>query len=521
MRLFGFVLVAPLLSLGITSLVRAQLESEFRFEVHRQLPAIESARLAQATVQRFCDDARTNASEVCTISSRLGVLQMAAWGAAGVGVLLIASIAVTGLLARRSRDLVLLCFEPGLYVTAAVGIGLTLTHALILIASMFFGESAFLHQVHVGALVTIGLGAVAGIAAIARNTFGLVQRAETTTTGLAVKRNEAPQLWRVIESTADRLGAVPPEHVVIGLEPNFFVTEADTVTLRERLTGRTLYCSLSLVRILRMDEFVAVIGHELGHFRGDDTRFSQRFYPIYRGTIGSIASLRAAGGGWSALALLPALALFSYFLEAFAAAERSLGRERELAADQAGVSVTNSDVMAAALVKVHAYGGLWAETQQRVIDTMKQGHLLLNISQTFADISAERATPGILDGVAETHLNHPTDSHPPLGVRLAALSRSVDSVESAALLVRPADAAVSLLPDAEGQEQTITTLYQLRLAEAFGLDSSAMRSESGRLSARSPVKRCHWCGTKVMPTQEDSCPSCGRSLVRRTAGLAT
>jgi hypothetical protein len=59
-----------------------------------------------------------------------------------------------------------------------------------------------------------------------------------------------------------------PETVVIGVDPTFFVTEAEVVTLSGRLWGRTLYCSMPLARILTVDELTAIIGHELGHFRG-------------------------------------------------------------------------------------------------------------------------------------------------------------------------------------------------------------------------------------------------------------
>ena len=104
----------------------------------------------------------------------------------------------------------------------------------------------------------------------------------------------------------------------------------------------------ALIKLAEMttDEFVAVIGHELGHFRGDDTKFSERFYPIYRGTAASIVSLHVAGGrGWGQVSLLPAIAVFGFFLEAFSSAERRLSRERELAADQAGASVAGAPVI--------------------------------------------------------------------------------------------------------------------------------------------------------------------------------
>jgi Zn-dependent protease with chaperone function len=52
-----------------------------------------------------------------------------------------------------------------------------------------------------------------------------------------------------------------------------------------------LYCSLPLCRILSGSEVSAVIDHELGHFKGLDTNFSESFYPIYCGTASAIGAL--------------------------------------------------------------------------------------------------------------------------------------------------------------------------------------------------------------------------------------
>jgi Zn-dependent protease with chaperone function len=127
-----------------------------------------------------------------------------------------------------------------------------------------------------------------------------------------------------VNEVAQRLDALPPEHIIVGLDPNFFVTEAEVQYPGGTCNGRTLYCSLPLSRILRTEEFIGIIGHELGHFKGEDTKFSQQFFPIYRGTVNSIAALQHSGGqGSGVIALLPAIALFSYFLECFSVAERT------------------------------------------------------------------------------------------------------------------------------------------------------------------------------------------------------
>jgi Zn-dependent protease with chaperone function len=351
-------------------------------------------------------------------------------------------------------------------------------HAALLMAAIYFGESALINRVHVGIVLAVGVGAVGGVVAVARSAFSVVKRAETLAIGKTISREVAPQLWGVIEASAKRLGALLPEKVVIGVDPTFFVTEADVITQSGRLSGRTLYCSMPLARILTVDEFTAIIGHELGHFRGADTKFSERFYPIYRGAGDALGGLQAAGGeGWGVVALLPAMAVFGYFLEAFAVAESRLSRERELVADQAGASVSSETVMAAALVKVHAYAGVWNDVQQAAAEALGKGRTLGNASKTFADAITQGATHEAISGLSESHLSHPTDSHPPLAARLESLQVSLESVSDAALAVTPQASAATLIPDLEKWEEEISASYQALMARQLGLEVQAAELE--------------------------------------------
>jgi Zn-dependent protease with chaperone function len=215
-----------------------------------------------------------------------------------------------------------------------------------------------------------------------------------------------------------------------------------------------------LSRILRTEEFIGIIGHELGHFKGEDTKFSQQFFPIYRGTVNSIAALQHSGGqGSGVIALLPAIALFSYFLECFSVAESKISRDRELIADRAGVEVSSVHAMATALVKVHAFAGIWEQVQNGAASLLSQGKGWLNASKTFAGAVVRAARPEALENVATTEMPHPTDSHPPLSVRLQALGLPLASLVQDALVVEPADAAINLVDEPEKIEQEVNDTY--------------------------------------------------------------
>src|SRR5258708_39317679 len=134
----------------------------------------------------------------------------------------------------------------------------------------------------------------------------------------------------------------------MGLESTFYVTANDvTIPLPEgKLTGSTLYISLSLIRLLTKDEFCAVIGHELGHFRGDDTLYSLRFAPTYMHLSQTISAMARGSGGAADLARIPALQALTFCWLQFASAERSVGRERELLADKAGAEAESARALA-------------------------------------------------------------------------------------------------------------------------------------------------------------------------------
>jgi len=357
-----------------------------------------------------------------------------------------------------------------LYLTVLSLVGLILTHAGIAMAAIYFGESAITNRIHGGIILMIGLGAAGGVFAMARGAFSLVKKAQITVVGRSIARADAPLMWDAIEKAAGSLHSLKPDHIVFGLDANFFVTEADVLCLTGRLRGRTLYCSLPLCRILSKPEFFSIVGHELGHFRGKDTKFSEHFYPIYRGTASALKSLESAGGdGAGAVGLLPAIAILSYFFECFSTAENQLSREREFVADGAGAELTSATVMATALLKIHAFSSIWNDFDSAAASALRDGKFFRNASMLFAGAVAENASPASFDGIADTHLAHPTDSHPPLAARLKSLNQELTALTRDALEVSPETDCLSFLPGPEETEEEISGVYQLLLARRLGI----------------------------------------------------
>ncbi|HEV8392904.1 MAG TPA: M48 family metallopeptidase [Vicinamibacterales bacterium] len=468
LRLLLIVLTVPLIAFGVSEGIQARYSASIRAVLLAQVKNADPAKVARIDADFVCARRNDSVREFCAAEDRMNLLSATAVATGVTGLVMLGLIALAGHLTRHNRRLLLVVFRPGLYATAVVLTGLIAVHAVLAIAAIYYGESWLIDRVHIGIIVGIATGAIAGVVAMVRHVFTAVQKAQAFALGQSVSRDDAPELWAEIDAIAGRLEALRPRHLVLGLDTNFFVTEANVRTINDTLAGRTLYCSLPLTRILSRDEFAAIVGHELGHFKGEDTKFSEHFYPIYRGTVNSIMALSAAGGGSSVISLLPALGILGFFLDRFALSERNLSRTRELAADQAGVAVTSTRAMASALVKVHAYAPAWNEVMESALESARQGHSLDDVSRRFADAVREKAaneprTSAAFDGISDAHLSHPTDSHPTLSVRIEALGYDVGAVATDALDVLPGSPASALLPRIESYEAEIARSFLAEL----------------------------------------------------------
>ena len=410
--------------------------------------------------------------------SQLGGLAVAAaLVVAAAGLALLSGIKIASYFLRVNRHLLLAIFRPGLYITLIAVAVLVLAHAALLVGTtviffVVFGGHGAIGVVVGKILIPATIGALVGVVAMFRASTGLVNEAWTMVLGVVLPKRDHPLLWGLVEDVARKIGASPPKHIVAGLEPNFFVTDVNVLCMDEQyknaqLASQTMYISFPLCRILTSEEFASVIGHELGHYIGLDTHYSRKFYPIYRGTVASLAAIgRTTGRGARGLALLPAVSVLSFFLESFAVAERTIGRERELAADAVAARDSGTRVLAAALVKIHAFSACWHPALQAMADAMKEKKPDVNLSLIFAESASQSAGRSALQGLDDQRLPHPTDSHPPLSVRLETLGISVADVAETALRTAPESRAITLIENHEKLERALTEIQWRHIALA-------------------------------------------------------
>ncbi|MBP2300524.1 M48 family metalloprotease [Azospirillum picis] len=351
---------------------------------------------------------------------------------AGLGGLVAARIAARR--ARGSRDATVRSFDrlrrilP--FTLAGVLVGLCVSGiaaALFEAASLWFWDhvstaSAKLFGLGVVLAALAAYSAVMAVIAM-RRVFGLYTLEPLDVWAVAANREMAPGLWRFVEDLAARHEALVPDTILVGLAGGFFVTEAP-VRLPEHeqvLSGRTLHLPAPYLPLIGETEFAAIIGHELSHFSGEDTVYSQRFAPIHAGLWRTLRALgRNTGAG--SFVLHPALRLGFHALETFDHSVAQINRLRELEADRRSSMVSGRESIPLALLRTTVLDPVIEDTLDDAFS---------DPDGSPPDLVAEvvrRAEGGLPDptGHLETCQPHPTDRHPPTILRITTLGVPLD-----------------------------------------------------------------------------------------------
>lgn len=262
-------------------------------------------------------------------------------------------------------------------------------------------------------LLLIVLGGLAALWTVAKILLHKVPLEFIEAMSKEVTRAEAPELWHSVDEAARRLQTNPPDHILIGMNLSFYVTELAVIHNHGKTEGRTLFMSLPLLRSLTKDEVVAVIGHELGHFMGDDTRMTRDFYPLKYKVGATMEALSRAGAvGW------PSFQFLNLFTYAFSETEQATSRAREFLADQKGASVASAAIAGRALVKYHILVEAFEHGLTRVA---QDGVSPLAVSLTQLAKESVVQKEEFWKHLFDASLMHPLDSHPKLIDRLEAL----------------------------------------------------------------------------------------------------
>lgn len=413
------------------------------------------------------DDLRDYQAAVCAEKSELWQFWMvdnvAFWTlVGGVGILLM--IVLFSALAFKNRQgqlQSLTLARPFLMLASALEV---LVQGGMLVWLSFWGTAFFTQTYYPKLVMAMGLLVLAGMFYMIKGIFKKLP-AEDDVEGVVVTHEAAPALWARINALASEVGTAPPDHVIAGIDTNFYVTEAPISINQQVLQGRKLYVSIPLLRQLTLDQADGVMVHELTHLHEGDTASGALLGPkLHRFDL----YIQLMSQDLSTRAVYYPLCLYRMLFEL--ARQRS-SREREFIADRNAARLISPAAIVESLIKISAYASYRGEVEQMLFENKTQHQSELGISKAIAlGLSQHVSSPDFTAMMREQNVPHPFDSHPSLVDRMRNVEYWVRDMDYAALAtVIPAESWVDLMPLAAEIEQSLWQQYEDNFSSAHEL----------------------------------------------------
>jgi len=263
-----------------------------------------------------------------------------------------------------------------------------------------------------------------------------------------------PELFRVLREIATDTGQSMPVEVYLVPDLNAWVRDRGGVFgLGSR---RMMGLGLPLLQLLSVDQLRAVLAHEFGHYYGGDTRLGPW---IYRTRAAISRTLMRLHGS---LLQKP----FVLYGELFQRITLAISRRQELAADALAARVAGPVALSEGLKVVYATGSAFNHYwQAEVLPLLSRGYrppIAAGFQRFVAAAPVARMVQQLLEQELTQGEAKPSDTHPALPERIAALERSGTPAGSP-----DSRRAVELLADVDALE--------VALLGAMGARTSALQ----------------------------------------------
>ncbi|CAN7281212.1 M48 family metallopeptidase [Acidovorax sp. LjRoot129] len=481
-RVFVFALLAlfllPVGTYFFTGYVQRDQDASFVEGISQRIDAEKAMPQAEKQARKdyyrsnppstICDNTAPEAQDyreaLCERYSDVWQFDMARkaslWTIVASALLLLAVLGLGGL-AFADRTLQYKSFVTGWRLTTFASAAALIVQGAMAVWLSFWVTAFFFHKYSPKLVLLVGFVVLAAVLVAVRGIFKRVQ-SDNRAVGELVSEDDAPLLWTRIRHMAERLKTAPPEHIVAGIDANFFVTEAPLTVGDKTLTGRTLFVSLPLLRILDQSEADAVFGHELAHLRGGDTKSSALLgpklvqYDHYR---------HAMRTGGLTVMISPLLDLYRIIFEIALARD---SREREFKADRIAAKLISPAAIAQSLVKIAAY----AQYRYKIEDELfgrneRHDNTTLGIASFVAQgLAPYAASDDFLSAMKHANVPHPYDSHPAMPERLRNVGMALKEQDYGGIAVRvPAATWVQQILTADAIEQRLWSAYEQQFAQ--------------------------------------------------------
>ena len=281
--------------------------------------------------------------------------------------------------------------------------------------------------------------------------------------GARLNKKDHRKIFDKIFNICKKIKASPPNNIIVGLSTDFFAVSGKVKVFNgideKMIKGNTIYISLPFLRTLTINEFATIIGHEAGHFVGEDTLYSIKFAPIYRRLNNQFKSLEKD----KKKNFLDYIGIYSiiFLYNEFTRKEEKISKIQELKADQFGSSAADGKTLACALAKLYIYDLVWQQTKHnhREIVREKIKSSIKNLSKNFINLSRNILDKSRLNELLRLMLDyeqkHPNDTHPPLKERMKNLKVKESDITDKDL-INFLPSASSLISNVEVIEENLT-----------------------------------------------------------------
>ncbi len=240
--------------------------------------------------------------------------------------------------------------------------------------------------------------------------------------GRQIVRAEAPRLFELIEQTRARARAPKVHSVLITDDFNAAVVQLPRLGIFG-WQKNFLLLGLPLMQALSLDEFKAVLAHELGHLSGAHGKFGAWIYRLRSGWS-RLSEALSAQEHWGRFLFVP---FFNWFAPTFAAYSFVQARQQEHEADRVSAEVAGADAAGAALVRVNTHGDFLSEQYWQDVFRRAESepHPLATPFSSMTTVFAgacegEHARKALRQALARR--TDYADTHPSLSDRLRALN---------------------------------------------------------------------------------------------------
>jgi Zn-dependent protease with chaperone function len=403
---------------------------------------------------------RDSLGEGCSDFRQFAYARLASVLAFGIGVFAVVVALLCALCAFVSRRAQYVSFVIGWNVLKVIGaVEAVLQGALLVWLS--FWMTALWAELYVVKLILVA-AAVAAVAMF-KVIVAIFRRPEggVDVEGERVSEAAAPELWARVRELCAELGTTPPDHIVAGIDDNFFVTEGQVRLDGNALSGRVLYVSLSLLRTLHRSEADAVLAHEMAHLLGGDTGHSKKLAPLIARFVQYLQALHEG------FVTRPIYYFMRAYFGVFQLAVSKSRRAAEFAADAAAARVTSPLDIARSLIKVGAYSSYRGRVEEKLFEHDAVHGELGIAARVQSGFNAYARTEALHFDLHESVTPHPFDSHPELKERIAHVGIQLEPGAYEQVLVEPVVStwvdAISTAPDIENR---LWTAYEQRFAAA-------------------------------------------------------